>query len=94
MWAKGYDIPDFNTPKAARPFEIPKEAIDVEPIVALLQADMLDSATEGNGIFQNYSAGLPITLTEEQLAVMRQKLGKLLQQWQNLQPGESMVLQF
>lgn len=92
--AKGYDIPDFNQPKAKRPFEIPKAAIDVEPIVALLQADMLDCATEGNGIFQNYSAGLPITLTEEQLDVMRQKLRQLLQWWEDLRPGESMTLQF
>ena len=92
--AKGYDIPDFNQPKAKRPFEIPKEAIEVEPIVALLQADLLDSAIESNGIFQNHSAGLPITVTDEQLEVMRQRLRKLLHQWKDLQPGESMTLQF
>ena len=92
--AKGYDIPDFNSPKAARPFEIPKEAINVEPIVALLQADMLDDGTEPNGIFRDYSASLPINVTDAQLTVMRQGLQKLLQQWRDLQPGESMTLQF
>lgn len=92
--AKGYDIPDFNQPKAKRPFEIPKEAINIEPIVALLQADMLDDGTEPNGIFRDYSASLPINVTDAQLTVMRQGLQKLLQQWRDLQPGESMTLQF
>ena len=34
--AKGHDIPDFSEPKGQRPFDIPKEAMDTEPIVALL----------------------------------------------------------
>jgi hypothetical protein len=92
--AKGYDIPDFNQPKAKRPFEIPKEATDVEPIVALLQADLLESAAEHDGIFQSHSASLPVSITDDQLEVMRQRLCKLLQRWEDLQPGESMTLQF
>ena len=95
--AKGYDIPDFSAPKAERPFEIPREAVDTEPIVALLQADLLESlghSGESDGIFQDHSASLPVNLTDEQLAVMQGKLRALLQQWQDLQPGESMTLQF
>ena len=92
--AKGYNIPDFNQPKAKRPFEIPKAAIDVEPIVALLQADSLEGETEQDDIFQNYSASLSVSVTDEQLEVMLQRLCKLLQRWEDLRPGESMTLQF
>ena len=96
--AKGHDIPDFSEPKAKRPFEIPKEAIDTEPIVALLQADFPNTPNvqdaNANGIFQEHSETLPVSITDEQLEVMQQKLQTLLKQWQDLQPGESMTLQF
>ena len=95
--AKGYDIPDFNQPKAERPFDIPEAAIETEPIVALLQADLLEDlgySGDSDGIFQDHSASLPIGITDEQLEVMRQKLRVLLERWQNLRPGETMTLQF
>ncbi|MYC76089.1 hypothetical protein F4X10_10050 [Candidatus Poribacteria bacterium] len=95
--AKGYDIPDFSEPKAERPFEIPEEAIDTEPIVALLQADLLEGlgySGDSNGIFQDHAASLPIGITDEQLERMRQELRGLLRRWHDLQPGESMTLQF
>ena len=96
--AKGYDIPDFSEPKAKRPFEIPEEAMDTEPIVALLQADSPNTTySEGvnsDSIFQEYSASLSVSITDKQLEMMRQKLRTLLHQWRNLQPGESIVLQF
>ena len=95
--AKGYNIPDFSEPKAERPFEIPEEAIDTEPIVALLQADLLEDlghSGDSGGIFQDYRASLPVDITDEQLEVMRQELCALLRQWHDLQPGESMTLQF
>ena len=92
--AKGYDIPDFSEPKSTRPFEIPEEAINTEPIVALLQTDLLESEAARDGMFQSHSASLPMNITDEQLSVMRQKLQSLLQQWHDLQPGESMTLQF
>ena len=96
--AQGYDIPDFSEPKAKRPFEIPEEAMDTEPIVALLQADFPNTPAPQNagstGIFQEYSVSLSVSITDEQLEIMRQKLRALLQQWHNLQAGESMVLQF
>ena len=96
--AKGHDIPDFSEPKAKRPFEIPKEAMDTEPIVALLQADSPNTthseSVDSDGIFQEYSASLSVSITDKQLEIMRQKLQALLHQWHNLQPGESMVLGF
>ena len=92
--AKGYDIPDFSEPKSTRPFEIPKEAIDTEPIVALLQTDLLESEADRVGMFQNHCASLPANITDEQLEVMQQKLRVLLQRWQDLQQGQSMTLQF
>ena len=96
--AKGYDIPDFSEPKAQRPFEIPEEAMNTEPIVALLQADLPNTPypqdTNSNGLFREHSATLPVNITDEQLKVMRQKLRTFLQQWHDLQPGESMTLQF
>ena len=88
--AKGYDIPDFSEPKATRPFEIPKEAIDLEPVVALLQATVLNNEK----LFQDYKASLPMNITDAHLNIMQQRLRVLLQQWQNLQPGESMTLRF
>ena len=95
--SKGYDIPDFSAPKAERPFEIPREAMDTEPIVALLQADLLESlgySGDSDGIFQDHSVSLPVNLTDKQLEVMRRNLRALLQRWRDLQPGESMTLQF
>ena len=95
--AKGYDIPAFSEPKAKRPFEIPREAIDTEPVVALLQADLLESlgySGDSDGIFRDHSASLPVGITDEQLEVMRQKLRALLEQWRDLPLGESMTLQF
>ncbi len=92
--AKGYDIPDFSEPKPIRRFEIPKEAMDLEPVVALLQADVLNDGTDHSGLFRGYSASLPINITDEQLKVMQQKMQVLLQQWQDLQPGQSMALRF
>ena len=95
--AKGYDIPDFSEPKAERPFEIPEEAIDTEPVVALLQADLLEDlgySGDSDGIFRDHSAALSIGITDAQLEVMRQKLRTLLERWRELRPGESMALQF
>ena len=68
--AKGYDIPDFSEPKAKRPFEIPREAIDTEPVVALLQADLLEGlgySGDSDGIFRDHSASLPVGITDGQL---------------------------
>lgn len=96
--AKGHDIPDFSEPKANRPFEIPKEAMDTEPIVALLQADSPNTPNpqdaNSNGLFQEHSASLSVSISDKQLEMMRQKLQTLLHQWHNLQPGESIVLSF
>ena len=95
--AKGYDIPDFNQPKAKRPFEIPEEALNTEVIVGLLQTDLLESL-RGNAkrdeLFRDYSALLPVKITDAQLETMQQKLQTLLQKWHDLQPGESITLQF
>ena len=80
--AKGRDIPDFSEPKAKRPFEIPKEAMDTEPIVALLQADFPNTPNaqdaNSNGLFREHSATLPVSITDEQLAVMRQKIASIV----------------
>ena len=95
--AKGYDIPGFRAPKVERPFEIPAEAIDTEPVVALLQADLLEDlgdSGDSDGIFHDHSTSLPVGITDEQLEVMRQKLRALLERWHDLPPGESMALQF
>ena len=71
-------IRDFSEPKAQRPFEILKEAMDTEPIVALLQADFPNTPypqdTNSNGLFREHSATLPVGITDEQLEMMRKKL--------------------
>ena len=90
--AKGYDIPDFSLPTSKRPFKITKEAMKVEPIVALLQAELWESFPDP--LLQPDSQELPANVTSEQIEIMRRHLRKLLQQWQNLMPGESMDLQF
>ena len=95
--AKGYDIPDFNQPKAERPFEIPEEAINTEVIVGLLQTDLLESLrgnADGCELLRDYGALLPMKITDAQLETMQQKLQALLQKWHDLQPGESMTLLF
>lgn len=95
--AKGYDISDFNQPKAERPFEIPEEALNTEVIVGLLQTDLLESL-RGNAdrceLLRDYGALLPVKIADAQLETMQQKLQALLQKWRDLQPGESMTLQF
>ena len=90
--AKGYDIPDFSLPTSKRPFTIPTEAMTVEPIVALLQAELWESFSEP--LLESDSQELPPDVTLQQIKTMRQRLRKLLQQWDNLMPGEAMTLQF
>ncbi|MDE0086961.1 MAG: hypothetical protein OXU23_14670 [Candidatus Poribacteria bacterium] len=90
--AKGYDIPDFSLPTSKRPFKIPKEAIVAEPIVALLQAELWESFPDP--LLQPDSRELSANVTPTQIEIMRQHLRKLLQQWDNLVPGDSMDLQF
>ncbi|MCE2401289.1 hypothetical protein J4G08_10425 [Candidatus Poribacteria bacterium] len=90
--AKGYNILDFNLPTSKRPFKIPKEAMKVEPIVALLQAELWESFPAP--LLQPESQELPANATPAQIETMRQHLRNLLQQWDNLAPGESMDLQF
>ena len=92
--AKGYDIPDFNAPKSTRPFEIPIDAMNLESVVALLQADSSDGETGRDGLFECHSASLPMDITDEQLEVMRQRLRVLLERWRDLQPGDSIALRF
>lgn len=90
--AKGHDIPDFSRPKSERPFEIPSEAIAVEPIVALLQAELWESFPAP--LLEKDSAYLPANVTEAQIESMRAQLRELLRRWDNLEPGESMDLEF
>ena len=90
--AKGHDIPDFSRPKSERPFEIPREAIAVEPIVALLQAELWESFPAP--LLESDSAYLPANVTEAQIESMRSQLRELLRRWDNLEPGESMELEF
>ncbi len=90
--AQGYDIPDFSLPTSKRPFKIPKEAIDTEPIVLLLQAEHWESFPDP--LLQLDSKELPHDITCEQIETMRKRLKKLMRHWDNLKPGESMELHF
>ncbi len=90
--AKGFDIPDFSRPTSKRPFKIPKEAMAVEPIVALLQAELWESFPEP--LLHPDSQEIPANVTAEQIESMRQQLRKLLQHWENLMPGGTMMLEF
>ena len=90
--AKGYDISDFSLPTSKRPFTIPTEAMTVEPIVALLQAELWGSFPDP--LLELDSQELPPDVTLQQIETMRQRLRKLLQQWDNLMQGEVMTLQF
>ena len=90
--AKGHNIPDFSRPKSERPFEIPQEAIAVEPIVALLQAELWESFPVS--LLESDNACLPANVTEAQIESMRARLRELLRRWNNLEPGESMELEF
>ncbi len=90
--AQGHDIPDFSLSKTERPFKIPKEAIDTEPIVLLLQAEQWESFPEP--LLESHRIEHRHDITIEQIETMRQRLKKLMQHWDNLMPGESMELHF
>ena len=90
--ANGYNIPDFSLPLSKRTFKLPSEAIEVEPIVALLQAELWDSFPYL--LLEPNSPELPPNITSEQIETMRQHLRKLMHQWNSLMPGESMTLHF
>ena len=89
---KGYNIPDFNLPKSKRPFQIPEEAISVEPIVALLQMEHWESFPEK--LIDTDSQELPPNLTSEQINNMRNRLQELIQKWESILPGESLELEY
>ena len=63
LWQKGATSPILANPKRQRPFEIPKEAMDAEPIVALLQADFPNTPypqdANSNGYFENTARHSP-----------------------------------
>ncbi len=90
--AIGYDIPDFSLPTSKRPFQIPTQAIEVEPIVALLQAELWESFP-GPLLHVDHQV-LPLDTTQDQISTMRTQLRTLVQQWDNLKPNESMDLHF
>ena len=93
--SKGYDIPDFSLPTAKRPFKIPEEAIAVEPIVALLQAELsIEGVCNSDTLLHSDSTVLPVGVTTEQIETMRRQLRKLLQRWDSLLPGECIALKF
>ncbi len=90
--AKGYNIPEFSLPKSDRSFNIPDEAISVEPIVALLQMEHWDSFPEK--LINKDSPELPPHVTSEQIDTMRKRLYELVQKWKELLPGESLELEY
>lgn len=90
--AQGYDIPDFSLPTSERPFKIPKEALEVEPIVALLLAERWDNTSRN--LINHESKELPKNTTPEQIQEMRQGLLKLIRQWDALSPGEAFEIVF
>lgn len=90
--AKGFNIPEFNLPNSTRPFQIPHEAISIEPIVALLQIEHWDSFPEP--LLDKDSPELTVGVTSEQIKIMRERLRELVYQWENISHGESMELKF
>ena len=90
--AKGYNIPDFSLPKSERPFNIPEEAVSAEPIVALLQMELWESFPDP--LLKPDSEELPANITSKQIETMRKHLRNLLQQWNDLMPGEALILHF
>lgn len=90
--SKGYNIPEFSLPKSERTFNIPEDAISVEPIVALLQMEHWDSFPEK--LLDTDSQELPPNVTSELIDNMREKLMELVKRWEDLLPGEFLELEF
>lgn len=90
--SKGYNIPEFSLPKSDRSFNIPDEAILVEPIVALLQMEHWESFPEE--LIDKDSPELPPHVTSEQIDSIRKKLHELVQKWEEMSPGESLKLEY
>ena len=90
--SKGYNIPEFSLPKSDRTFNIPHEAISVEPIVALLQMEHWDSFPDE--LIDKDSSELPPNVTSEQIDNMRARLNELVQKWEEMLPGECLELAY
>ncbi len=99
----GMDIRDFNAPGMAN--SVPREAIYTEFIVGLLQIEMSNGApyadfhselvkactTTGR---KPLPAPRPGMITNEQADQIRQEIGRLMHDWQTLDPGQTLELEF
>ena len=100
-----YSIQDFELekskrPQALQPKNLPKEALQAEFIVGLLQAE-LSQQNEDNRflitlqkVLSDNKLEMPLQLTEEALLQMRSKIYDLHNQWVLLHEGESIELIF
>jgi hypothetical protein len=100
LLAEGWELDDFGPPWPRG--AIPLEAEFAERVVGLLDLERATntpmSAAEVNGAISEHYVrqgwSLPLTVTDEQLAEIRRRRGKLLQQWERLAPGETLELDF
>lgn len=90
--AKGLDIPAFSLSSSERPFKIPKEATDLEPIVLLLHAELWESFNEQ--LLQKDAETLTQDLSSEQIESMRNEFQSLIRLWENTSHGELLEVIF
>jgi len=96
--ADGWDLTDFGAPWPKGPF--PADADPAEVVVGLLDAERaggrIMAAAElswgGNQVVG--PAGSPVSISEEQLGLVRARRAELVAAWKALEPGETMDLSF
>jgi hypothetical protein len=97
--ASGWDFTDFGIPWPKG--KIPANADPAELIVGFFDAQRTSNSTWSAREFNDHAAKFygaqaahAPTLTEEELTAIRTQLDELLNQWDNLPPGEALELTF
>ena len=87
--AEGWDVED-TTGQGARG-ALPKEAVEVEQIVGLLDAERASATPMTAEEFNGYATH---QITQQDLLRVRARRGELFEQWSSLPPGATLELKF
>jgi hypothetical protein len=100
MMAAGTDIEEFDLPKEQRKIHLTAEAIFAEHLINLIVIDFTQGRMENlieifTGIHDEHlNSDLLRLFTEEKLETIRNKYAELMQQWNSLPVGQTLLLLF
>ncbi len=90
--ASGWDLDDFAQPGAARRF--PPQSLWAEHVVGLIERDIAHDAREMNDALALSLGEGVLTVSDDQLGGILALRTRLIEQWEQLAPGETLAVEF